>query len=326
MATTSQRYTLEEINQILFNGFDYSLNEDTIKVISEIALQVGSPEYVKTRVFQKREVINTQKTCGDEKPRFNKKYRTPNEMVNDEDWDAIRAVQITQQTKEKSDTENHIDSIRINLNKLTNKNYIDMRNKIFEIIDKLNPEDIPKISTIIFEIASTNRFYSKLYADLYSDLSTKYTYMMDIIKENIDKFTDLFEKIEYVDPNANYDKFCEVNKSNEKRKSLAVFYMNLMENGIIKKEVILNIMISLITQFYNFLREENKKNEVDELTEIIALLYNKELYEKEISLKIDNYTVVQLVEQIAKSKVKDYKSLTNKSLFKFMDLVEATNK
>ena len=326
MTTTIERYSLDEINQILFNGFDYSLNEDTIKTISEIALQVGAPDYVKSRVFQKREVTNTQNTSGHEKPRINKKYRNPNEMVNDEDWDAIRAVQITQQAKEKSDTETQIDSIRINLNKLTNKNYIDMRNKIFEIIDKLNPEDMPKISTIIFEIASTNRFYSKLYADLYSDLSTKYTYMMDIIKENIDKFTDLFEKIEYVDPNANYDKFCEVNKSNEKRKSLAVFYMNLMSNGIIKKEVILNIMMSLITQFYNFLREENKKNEVDELTEILALLYEKELYEKETSLKIDNYTVVQLVEQIAKSKVKDYKSLTNKSLFKFMDLVEATNK
>ena len=30
----------------------------------------------------------------------------------------------------------------------------------------------------------------------------------------------------------------------------------------------------------------------------------------------------EIIEKIANSKVKDYKSLTNKSLFKFMDLIE----
>jgi hypothetical protein len=65
------------------------------------------------------------------------------------------------------------------LNKLSDKNYIDMRNRIIENIDKLieeniTSEDMLRISSAIFDIASTNRFYSKIYADLYSDLSTKY--------------------------------------------------------------------------------------------------------------------------------------------------------
>ena len=48
-------YTLNDINNILFQGFDYKLPEETLKIISELALQVGSPDYVKTPVFQKRD-------------------------------------------------------------------------------------------------------------------------------------------------------------------------------------------------------------------------------------------------------------------------------
>jgi hypothetical protein len=38
--------------------------------------------------------------------------------------------------------------------------------------------------------------------------------------------------------------------------------------------------------------------------------------------QIEGYTIDEVIEKIAKSKVKDYKSLTNKSLFKFMDMID----
>jgi hypothetical protein len=130
-----------------------------------------------------------------------------------------------------------------------------------------------------------------------------------------------------VDPNDNYDKFCEINKLNEKRKSLAAFYVNLMNYGVIPKLDIILITRNFLAQIFEFISLDNKKNEVDELTETIAILYNKNLYHGEAYDKIagpDNlaYDINELVEKLAKSKVKDYKSLTNKSLFKFMDLIE----
>ena len=39
-------------------------------------------------------------------------------------------------------------------------------------------------------------------------------------------------------------------------------------------------------------------------------------------LPIEGYTISEVIDKIANSKVKDYKSLTNKSLFKFMDLID----
>jgi hypothetical protein len=336
-------YTLNDINNILFQGFDFKLPEETLKIISELALQVGSPDYVKTPVFQKRE--NPMKVepshdyygpgdgstgrSSNSIPFKKSKRNKAQEIVNDEDWEALRTFQTTK-IEEKVGFEAQIDAIRAILNKLSDKNYIDMRNKIIDLIDKLvedniTLENMERLSSAIFEIASTNRFYSKLYADLYSDLSSKYETMKSTFENKLTEFIGLFTTIEYVDPKVDYDRFCEINKTNEKRKSLATFYLNLMHNGIIPQKTIMLITRSLLAQVYAFISEEDKKNEVDELTETIAILYKKELYEDDDAddyLPIEGFTISEVVEKIANSKVKDYKSLTNKTLFKFMDLID----
>ena len=333
MEAKMERYNLDTINNIIFQGFDYSIPEETMRIISELSLQVGAPDYVKTPVFQKRDnsLKNDQpigQKDGYKKRRGNKSM----EVVNDEDWDVIRNLpQSFQSTKigDKTGANGEIDAIRSYLNKLTDKNYIDMRNKIIEIIDNLmnetiTTEDMVRFSSTIFEIASTNRFYSKIYADLYADLCKKYQTMKEVFEINFSKFIDLFNNIEYVDPAVNYDKFCENNKKNEKRKSLSAFYLNLMINGIIPKKTIINISKNLLGQINEFITQDDKKNEVDELTENVAILYKKEYYENERheDYAIEGYTISEFIEKIAKSKVKDYKSLTNKTLFKFMDMID----
>jgi hypothetical protein len=325
------KYTLTNINDIVFEGFDFVLPEETLKIISELALQVGSPDYVKTPVFQKRENPMKVEPSKEIAIGFKKGGRRNKaiEIVNSEDWDSIRSFQTTKM-EEKIGLDLQIDLIRGLLNKMTDKNYFDNRNKICDIIDKLvqeniSSEDMTRLSSIIFELASNNRFYSKIYADLYSDLTTKYEIMKTIFEGNLVLFTELFNKIEYIDPKVDYDKFCEVNKTNEKRKSLATFYLNLMYNKIIPNTVIISITRNLLHQMYMFIQEEDKKNEVDELSETIGILYKKEIYQDEQGndyTLIEGYTIPEVIEKIAKSKVKDYKSLTNKSLFKFMDLID----
>jgi hypothetical protein len=323
------KYSLDQINEIIFKGFNYELPSAILNIISELSLQVGSPDYVKTPVFQKRE--NMMKTENVDRESFKKKKGNKHmEVVNDGDWEALRSFQSTK-IEEKVGINAKIDIIRTHLNKLSDKNYIDIRNKIIENIDIMfsentNVEDLFRVGSIIFEIASTNRFYSKIYAELYAELITKYEVMKTIFQENLEKFTALFNTIEYVDPNVNYDKFCEINKTNEKRKSLASFYVNLMMNGIIEEKKIKTITRNLLAQIYNFINEENKKNEVDELTENVAILYKKELYKDDDDSddyeKINGNTISDIIEIIANSKVKNFKSLTNKTLFKFMDMID----
>jgi len=181
-----------------------------------------------------------------------------------------------------------------------------------------------KLGTIIFEIASTNRFYSKMYADLYSDLIKNFQIMEEIFQENFNNFMNLFDTIEYVEPNVDYNKFCKINKDNEKRRSLASFFVNLMNNNIITKIKIVDIIRNLMNKIYIYIDQDNKKNEVDELTEIIAILYKKELFAENINNYelIDNMTIPSIIEKLAHSKSKNFLSLSNKTIFKFMDLID----
>lgn len=297
------KYTLKDFNEIMFNGFNLVLPDKTVEIISKLAQEVGSPDYVKTPVFKKK----------DNKDLPFKKKRVA---------ETTKSFQTTR-LEEKVGTDAQIDMIRSNLNKMTDKNYIDIRNKIFDVIDEIasNDDDMIRVSTIVFEIASNNRFFSKMYAELYADLLNKYEAMKGVFENSLNQFTQLFDVIEYVDPVVDYDKFCKINKDNERRKALSAFFMNLMDNDIISKDRIVEITRNLLYQMYTFISTDNKKNEVDELTENIALLYRVELYATSTHELIDGMNIAQIIDKIARSKTKDYKSLTNKALFKFMDLV-----
>ena len=329
MATKTFTYTLEQIEDIIFKGFDYEVPEEVMEKISSLAIEVGSPDYVRTPIFKKREnPMKVEPTSVVKEQGKKKRGNKAMEIVNDDDWDSIRTFHTTKiETKAGIDAE--FDSIRAFINKMTDKNYIDMRNKIIDVIKKIVSEnsdsDLSGIGSNIFEIASSNRYYSKIYAELYADLSSKFEFIKSKYEENFKNFTELFENIEYVDPNENYDKFCEINKVNEKRKSLATFYINLMYCGVISRVEIMQITRNLLAKIYEYISMENKKNEVEELTEIIALLYKKDLYKDDEANEyeaIEGHTISEIIKLVANSKVKDYKSLTNKALFKFMDLID----
>lgn len=330
MATKTLRYTLEQVEDIIFRGFDYQIPDEVMEKISDLSIKVGSPDYVKTPIFKKRENPMKSDNVQPSKDTFVKKKKGNKsmEVLNDEDWNTSISFQTTK-LETKTGVNSEFNSIRALINKMSDKNYIEIRNKIIETIEKIiteNSEDIlSDIGSNIFDIASSNRYYSKMYADLYTDLSKKFEFIRKKYNENIQKFTELFNEIEYVEPQVDYDKYCEINKTNEKRRSLAAFYINLMENGIISQDKIILITRNLLAKVYEFISIENKKNEVDELTETIAVLYKKELYENDDSEnydKIEGFTINEIIEKIAKSKVKDYNSLTNKTIFKFMDLID----
>ena len=344
MTAKLQKYSLNDFNNLLFNGFNYELPAETIGIISELALEVGSPDYVKTPIFQKRE--NPMKTSmnddgdrnwsvgggsngglGSNMGLGSKKRRggNKNTEISEGEWETIRTFQTTK-IEDREGIEYEIDNIRSYLNKITDKNFTDFCSKIMELIDGVitrTSEDIKQVSLAIFDIASTNRFYSKIYADLYTEIINKYDVMKGSFEESLSNFSELFNVIEYVDPNVDYDRFCKINKDNEKRKALGAFFINLSINGMIPLATIQNITRTLLSQIYKYISEENKKNEVDELTENVALFYKKEFYDNNVNYElIEGYTITEIIERIAISKVKDYKSLTNKTIFKFMDMID----
>jgi len=329
-------YTLNDFMNITFNGFDIKLPDDTISTITELSLQVGSPTYVKTPTFVKKEIglksggsggtiggLNHMNRTGMD---YKKKRRNQAvEILNDEDWESIRTFQATV-IEQKVGVDAQIDVIRSSLNKMSEKNYEEHSVKIVEILnqmleDGIMEEDMKKVGNTIFEIASNNRFFSKLYADLYTLLIDHFKIMGDIFGECLDSFLDIFKNIEKGVPEDDYDKYCKVMKDNERRKALTAFFVNLTINGVIQDEKMTDLTYNLLKQVSVFIGENDKKSEVDEIIENIAILYNKDWFENSKQL-IDDQTFLDFIKKIALSKAKDFPSLSNRSIFKCMDMIE----
>jgi hypothetical protein len=57
----SKKYNIRFFKDILYEGFDFVLPEETVKLIHSLSSQVGSPNYIKTPVFKKRDILVTNR-------------------------------------------------------------------------------------------------------------------------------------------------------------------------------------------------------------------------------------------------------------------------
>lgn len=311
-------YKLEYFENLIFDGIAYKLDDSVVLKLDEIARQVGAPEYVKTPQF------DNSKSNG------NKNRRRQYE-VKSEDWEAIRKFETTKMKKSEG-IDLSIDLVRKHLNKVTDKNYDIMIVEITKELDKIVEEyelsddtkpELSKISKTIFKIASGNIFYSELYARLYKTMCDKYDFIKKNVVNDFYEFKTIFKNIEYCDPTENYDKFCENNKNNEKRRALGLFYVNLCKYDIIECSKVIDIIKEIQNYMIDLLNIENKKPLVEELSELLYVMIVKGhtiFVENDIFNEImDNVT------SVSKMKPKEFISLSNKTKFKHMDILDEIN-
>lgn len=316
-------YTIQDFNTIIFNGFNFTLSEDIVQKINELAAQVGSPTYIKTPVFQKKDrTAESASQCSNLKRRRDvTKYNNYPSHDHDKIFNATKILH-------KTGLAGDIDLIRSYLNKITDRTFVDMKTNIIGLLDKLIQEntisqpELMRISSYLFEFASTNRYFSKLYAGLYTDLVNKYECMKKTLDDSFHSFLELFTNIEYVDPDVNYDEFCRINKINEKRKSLSTFFINLSANNMLPHDKLVDLTYIMIQRVLEYIPMADKKAHVDEYTENIAILFDKEIYANVSDKLIDGKTIIETIQMLATTKPKTYPSLSSKCIFKYMDLVE----
>lgn len=265
------------------------------------------------------------------------RQRNAAQQIPNSEWETILAFQKTEIQK-KEGIELSIDNIRSYLNKLTDKTYTAMLSNILKEIaalftastdDKSEEHNttavMNRVASSIFTTASSNSFYSEIYARLFRDLMAEYAVFREVFEKNLASFMSLFETIEYCDPKKNYDKFCDINKANEKRKAMSLFIVNLMKNGIVEKTHVLAIMRQIQELMYTNMRQEGKTNEVDELAENLYIMVKH----SHSVLKTADTEVAELFAQrleqiveISKLKIKSKPSITNKTIFKHLDMLD----
>lgn len=316
MTTVCNKYSFSEIEAIAFNGFNYTIDQTTLDIINDLAMKVGSPAYIKTPVFQKKEQAK-QLAAPIRK-------RRPKELSNTE-WESQPKGEPNTASVlvQKQGIDAEINKIRVCLNKLSEPTYADIVVQIKELINAMNvgEEDLYKVGNAIFEIASNNKFFSKLYANLYTELMTTFPMLSEIFTQNYNSYLTLFKNIQYINPDVDYNQFCLNNVANEQRKAMSAFFVNLTVSGVIPVENIATILKELFESVVDLMVQPNKSNEVCEIVENIAILYaTKELPETRIMCMGEEKTLAQVITQLAQTKMKTYPSLSSKAIFKFMDL------
>jgi DNA-binding phage protein len=279
--TTLYRYTNEDIKQILFDGFDYTLPSNIERIIvglsSEIDSIISSQTPVTTNEYTERPYKK-----GNQYSSVNKKFKTHHsKKVENEDWENVRATNSFKATKidKKEGIDKLMNDIRICLNKITTKNYNTQKDQIIEYIHNMVAEndenlldDMSKVVKSIFDIASTNKYFSELYANLYKELCDKYPDFKSVIEVYITEYKDGIREIIYVDSSVDYDKYCNYNKVNDKRKALSLFIVNLMKKKLVNTVEFIDIILYLQDLVFSYIDTPNKLNEVEEITENLFIL------------------------------------------------------
>ena len=331
-SVSSRKYTLPEIYQIASNGFQLTLSSDVIVTLNNISNELSREQLIRSPVFNSRTISYMNNSNTQAKTIFNKNKNKKSREATDEEWKSqpFKSTKI----EHKVGIDGNIDKIRLYLNKISEKTFLQMRENILAELmiiyeNDLTSEDNDKVCNTIYDFSSSNKFYSTIFADLYAELVTIYQsirihFNNKIILENI---LGIYNDIRYVDSNENYDLYCDNIKINEKRRSITQFYINLCKNGLITKEKIASVLVELLKKVLQKIEEPNNKNEVDELVENIVILYNSDILddinEDDDEYMFDDENITDVIERLANSKGKDYKSLSNKTIFKFMDLVDA---
>jgi hypothetical protein len=317
-------YSLDNYSEILFNGVNYTLPEQNVSIIKLLMTELGVlPDHDLSREkhanFKRHEPSRTS----------NFKSKT------DDTWEKRALYQVTKIEK-KDGIEKIINDIRICLNKISGKNYDAQRDNIIKYIEQIvidykslddtteYYESMAKIAKSIFDIASTNKFYSDIYAKLYNELIQKYTEFNDNVNSVIVQYYDSISTIEFVDEKNNYDKFCDNNKLNDKRKAIAAFIVNLMKCGVLKRDDVLSCIIKLQDLVLSYIDESDKGFIVDEITENIFIFVTMSITELS---SLDNWsTIINNITTFSQIKPKDKASLSSRAIFKYMDVLDFIKK
>ena len=317
------RYNKEIINSIINNNIRYQLSQEVIDLISDLSEKVGDPTYDRTPNFDKS--YKAEKYEKQYKYERSKNYNKFNKKNYDEEFNMGNFE--TTELKKKEGIELYIDIIRRYLNKITDKTYESSCEKIYEILDmsikSASNDDLDKISNTIFCIASNNVFYSSLYSLLYSELIKKYEIFRVKLNTSFSNYQNIILNIKYVNSNEKYDEYCENIKVNDNNKTLLLFYTNLMKVNVLMKDNIIDIILFIYERFFELIEEDNKKEIVEELSEILYILI-KNGYE--YINTCERWELIDLkINQVSKLKSKDKPSISSKTIFKHMDILDEFN-
>jgi len=165
--------------------------------------------------------------------------------------------------------ESNISEILKILNKISEKNYEKLKEELFVLVTSIdNLEDLNKITLVVFNIASSNLFYSKLFSKLYKELIDKNRSFYDIFQVHYHKYFSELQSFDFT-KTTDYDAFCEYTKKINQLDSTLTFFINLMKTNNCDIENITDLCILM----ENKLIEDKKYENIEQNEQFLHCIY-----------------------------------------------------
>tara|TARA_Y100000389_G_scaffold84596_1_gene81303 strand:+ start:14477 stop:15397 length:921 start_codon:yes stop_codon:yes gene_type:complete len=296
--------TIDYFFKIKNNISFHILDKKVIESIDKLSQLVSAPEYNRTPDF----IID----------KYRKKKKDNFNNTNNNIEFNVTVI------KKNEGLDKEIDSIRILFNKLTDKSY-DYISKLIDekllLIEKdYAIDDYLKVGNVIFTIMISNIIYSKMYAQLYKDYLNKYNFIKEIILNNIHNFLEYYSEKKNLDltTKLTFDEISDQNKEIDKKKGQAEFFINLFLYEQITDILIFNLIDNLLELFFEIINLNNKNYLVDQISDIIFIIISKFYLKVKHNEKFEN--ILNSINYISNMKTLSRPSISNKTIFKFMDL------
>lgn len=292
------KYTIEDFNIILKNMIIEKLDDDLKNKIDNLCQQL---------------IIDDKDKDRDK----NNYYRNKKNYNNNLQWQSIRNFQKTKIVKNDVDFD-----IRNILNKITDNNYDTQKNELINMINNISNDDnyekkLNNIYNIITDIIKNNIYFSMIYAKLCRDLFDINNFFLEKVIEDGKQLSNYLLLIENNKDKNNYNNLCNHNKNNDQKKSILLFFLNIFKNDRENFNILTKILDEILEKFEeNIIKLEEKENNEDLIELLFIIMTNID--------KLDDKYKKKLIE-ISNYKVKNYSGLSNKIIFKLMDIIDKYN-
>jgi hypothetical protein len=319
MATNERFYTMEYFDTMIFRGLEYSLPADIIHSIQDLQKKLG--------------VAAAAAASNSGSDASSHVRRAPN--TNGGSWIRPPApvFKSTVVVQERNSLEKDIADIRVSLNKISDKNFAKIRDGILasmapyfvkkgDVEADADPDldadsdadaDAKKIVETIIEISSSNSFLAKINARLYKEIAQIHaTLFSDALSKLYAEFIASYECAETLENQAP--------KVIDRRRATTQFLMCLFIDDVLPRDDLFGIMWAWLERVEAWSSEAGKTVAVEEITEALFLLVVETHSVFSASEKWDAF--YERLAAMSEKRAKDFKSLSNRAIFKFRDLMD----
>ena len=350
---------MKDYEMVEVNNFDNCshLTSITMSIINNLTEQVSAPTYSKTPSFPAQATSDKSnanssssssnemksshvhkgrsghypKSSSSSSSHYKKTSASSDNSRNDDKWRANKSsFQPTKIQRNKEGSNGTIDEIRLLLNKLTEKTYKKISDQIVEIVNKVESNDLKnEIAEQIINVACINNISSQSYAKLlYENRSHLFVSEGNCIQNMFSSYSKSYVELLGVStsPDDDYDKFCEMNVINNKRKGTTQFFCHLSENNVVSESEIINLIEDMINLLNDQLNNSDALMCNDEIAENIFIFTKYAFNNRKQTPQTASMIQCILSADFSSYTKTKYDGITQKAKFKVIDIMDIVKK